>query len=110
MNLNRIQCKDRGLLRELCKEEWGQITLRTVPPGEKAGGHSHPNTDERWWLLQGQAKVLMGNGGAVLIQNFTEDTILWVKAGTWHEIHNVGDVDVVFVFWSSKHYEEQEKS
>ena len=102
----KTRVEDR-YLTELARGSWGQLTLRTVPPGAEVGGHSHPNCDERWWLLQGEAEVVLGDNGRV-VRRFGVDSILWVRAGTWHRIRNVGQEDVVFVFWSELPHEEQE--
>jgi mannose-6-phosphate isomerase-like protein (cupin superfamily) len=106
--LSEIDCGD-GVLRELARGDWGQLTMRTVRPGCEAGGHRHPNTAERWWVVRGRAVVTLDNGllRTELRPHF--DETLRVGAGVWHSIRNEGDEDVILVYWSDKVYEEQEK-
>lgn len=104
--MNEVLCADGGILRELCKESWGQLTLRTVPPGATAGGHRHPNTAERWWVVSGQARVTLDG----VVVEPSRDVTLRVGAGVWHQIENVGGDDVVLVYWSNRWYEDQEKT
>lgn len=111
--LNQVTCADGGTLRELVKEPWGQLTLRTIKPGCKVGRHKHPNTREWFTMVQGEVIVMLRYKG------FSEPTryhissehlsLLNIPPGTWHEVENKSDEEAVLLFWSSEWYENQEK-
>lgn len=105
-----IECKDGGTLRKIARGPWGQITLRTVPPGKTVGGHSHPNTTERWWVAVGQAEILLDFGAWRTILRPVPWDVTLVRPGTFHWLTNVGDCDLMMVYWLDKAHEEQEKS
>ena len=104
-----IVCEDGGILREILRGPWGQLTLRTVPPGKTVGGHSHPNTSELWWVVTGKAEIRLDFGAWETTIRPAPWDVTKVRAGARHWLENLGETDVVFVYWSDKVYEEQEK-
>lgn len=102
--MNEVECGN-GILKEIARGPWGQLTLRTVRPGCSTEPHRHPNTEEVWWVVEGDAVVTVG---AFELRPGRRETVR-VGAGVRHSVRNEGEGDVVFVFWSDKTYEEQEK-
>lgn len=70
-----------------------QMTLMAIPVGEDIGLEVHDDHDQFLRIEQGEAKVQMGPSQDDL--NFEEsasdDYAIFVPAGTWHNIVNVGD-------------------
>ena len=105
-----IKCKGGGTLLEAFKDDDFQLTVRTVPPGTKAGGHLHPKANEVWIVVRGDAVIRRELGlerQAVLVSG-NVPTVIEVPAGTGHEIENVGALDVVLTFWSDRPWEPED--
>lgn len=70
-----------------------QMTLMTIPVGGDVGLEVHEDTDQFLRLEQGKAKVMMGSAKDQLDQEWDaeDDFAIFVPAGTWHNIVNVGD-------------------
>ena len=96
--MNEIVCADGGILQEIARGPWGQLTLRTVPPGKTVGGHGHPNTTERWWVAVGQAEILLGFGAWKTTLRPAPWDVTLVRPGVFHWLANVGQDDVVMVY------------
>ena len=69
-----------------------QMTLMSIPPCEEIGQEMHPDTDQLLRIEQGRAMVKMGNDKDQLHfqQNVFKDDIIFVPAGTWHNVINTG--------------------
>lgn len=111
MSLNDVICADGGRMIELYKQEGrGQITLREIWPGITVGGHKHPKTNEKWWVLCGDASVRLEYPDGVRVMHTIEggaERIIDVPAGTGHEIANKGDGNVWLVFHADKVYDSE---
>lgn len=102
-------CADGGVLYEIYKKQgFGQLAIRTVLPGVTVGGHRHPLTNEIWLIFKGEATVFL---------EFPDRT-RWIKqvsgknwepiklpAGTGHDIKNIGDDEMAFLFFADKLYD-----
>lgn len=70
-----------------------QVTLMSIPVGGDVGLELHPDIDQFLRIEEGTGKVLMGDSEDAL--TFTEtvgaDFAVFVPAGKWHNIVNVGD-------------------
>ncbi len=70
-----------------------QLTLMKIEVGGEVGLEVHPDTDQFLRLEQGKAKVVMGPTEDNLDKEWSaeDDWAIFVPAGTWHNIVNVGD-------------------
>lgn len=70
-----------------------QLTLMSIAVGEDIGLEMHPDTDQFLRLEAGQGIALMGDSKENLYfqQPVTEDSAVFVPAGTWHNIVNTGN-------------------
>lgn len=70
-----------------------QMTLMSIEVGGEIGAEIHADTDQFLRIEQGEAKVVMGDSP----DNMTfeapaeDDFAIFVPAGKWHNIINVGD-------------------
>jgi len=64
----------------------------TIRPGEDIGLEIHPDTDQFLRIEEGQGIVQMGPSKRNLTfrQPVFADTAVFVPAGTWHNITNIG--------------------
>ena len=69
-----------------------QLTVMTIPPGGDIGLEIHPDTDQFLRIEEGQGVVQMGPSQRNLTfrQPVFEDTAIFIPAGTWHNVTNVG--------------------
>ena len=101
------QCPN-GVLYEFFRGEIGQMAIRTVWPGETAGGHKHPITNEWWLVVGGEAVIYLEYPDGIrkiYPVSGQKPTLIYVPAGTGHDIKNVGDGDVIFIFFSDRLYD-----
>lgn len=70
-----------------------QVTLMSIPPGSSIGLEVHPETDQFLRLDGGKGKVQMGPTKDELTfeQEVEDGWAIFVPAGTWHNVINVGD-------------------
>ena len=107
--LNTATCPDGGILRECYKDpDWGQINLRTFPPGSRTEPHLHPHTNEDWYLVRGKLRVTVDQTLS-LYRPFQRDMEggdrLFIPAGSGHVVENVGDEEAVLIYWRSTLYD-----
>lgn len=104
--MKTISCHD-GAMHEVYKDEgWGQLNVRIIEPGGKAGGHKHPHTDEWWMLARGRLWVWLEQTGKGPYSKLLEPgEVIPVSAGRGHAVKNAGDEDAVLVFWRSTIYD-----
>lgn len=70
-----------------------QMTLMTIQVGDDIGLEVHQDHDQFLRIEQGEAKVEMGPSETDLSyqQSASDDFAIFVPAGTWHNVTNVGD-------------------
>ncbi len=70
-----------------------QLTLMSIPVGEDIGLEAHPETDQFLRLDAGRGRVQMGPTKDQLDvdQEVTDGWAIFVPAGTWHNVTNIGD-------------------
>lgn len=71
-----------------------QMTLMSIEVGGEVGLEVHDDHDQFLRVEQGQAKVVMGPAEDNLDfeEVATDDFVILVPAGSWHNIINTGDV------------------
>lgn len=110
-----IQRKDpRGELAELLKSEhFGQIFVSRTRPGITRGNHYHDTKIEKFCVVEGEAVIRFrhvlgeglergGKGGEVLEYRVSgrEFKVVDIPPGYTHSIENVGQSDLITLFWS----------
>ncbi|MFO0971638.1 MAG: MFS transporter [Candidatus Saccharimonadales bacterium] len=67
-----------------------QVTLMTIPPGDDIGLEAHKSIDQLLYIIEGKAKVQMGDREDTLDfeQNVKEGFSVMVPANTFHNIIN----------------------
>ncbi len=98
---------DRGWLSEFIKSEnFGQIFISTTKPGITRGNHWHNTKVEKFFVIKGT--------GEIAFRNVLDDEILYytvkgenpevidIPVGYTHYIKNIGDDELICLFWSSE--------
>jgi len=78
-----------------------------IPPGEDIGLEVHPDTDQFIRIEEGQGMVQMGPSRRNLDfrQPVFKDFAVFVPAGTWHNITNIGRTPMrVYTIYAPPHH------
>lgn len=73
-----------------------QLVLMSLKPGEKIDLELHNNNDQFFRVEAGNARVQMGKTEDDLFfdEEVADDFAILIPAGYWHQITNIGDVDL----------------
>lgn len=101
-----LKTDNRGELAELFKSlQFGQIFVSRTRPGITRGNHYHDLKNEKFCVLQGEAIIRFRNilDGKVIEYPVSgrKWTIVDIPPGYTHSIENIGDSDMVTLFWSN---------
>lgn len=98
---------ERGELTELLKsEKFGQIFISTTKPGITRGNHYHHSKTEKFIVIKGKAKI----GFRKIDEYFSffyevtgeKIEVIDIPPGYTHSITNIGDTELVTLFWSNE--------
>ena len=97
----------RGSLAEFVKSEpFGQIFVSRTKPGITRGNHFHHTKTEKFLVLEGEAVIrfrqIMGNEVLEYLVRGEDYRVLDIPPGYTHSIENVGDGELVTLFWASE--------
>lgn len=102
-------CSEGGFLYEFYRSaDFGQLAVRTVPPGKVAGGHSHNDMREWWLVFRGKALMRLEYPDGIRVMRHVSGTnpeIVPLPPGTGHDIKNIGPDTMAFIFWAEKLYD-----
>ena len=98
---------NRGWLAEFIKSEsFGQIFVSTTKPGITRGDHWHHTKVEKFFVLAGKAEISFRHMITNEIIRYTVEgntpTVVDIPVGYTHNIKNIGDTEVICLFWSSE--------
>lgn len=84
-----------------------QMTLMSIPVGGEIGAEIHDDTDQFLRVEQGAAKVVMGDSedDMTFEAPAEDDFAIFVPAGKWHNVINVGDVPLkIYSIYAPSHH------
>jgi UDP-2-acetamido-2,6-beta-L-arabino-hexul-4-ose reductase len=98
---------DRGSLTELLKSSnIGQIFISKTKAGITRGNHYHHTKVEKFIVLNGKADISFRkiNGIEIIKYSVSGDNIevVDIPPGYTHNIQNIGDEEMIVLFWSSE--------
>jgi UDP-2-acetamido-2,6-beta-L-arabino-hexul-4-ose reductase len=98
---------ERGTLTELIKSKYfGQIFVSTTKPGITRGNHYHHTKVEKFIVIKGRAVINFRQiqSDKILSYEVSGDpiAIVDIPTGYTHEITNVGEDELVVLFWSDE--------
>ena len=102
-----LRTDERGSLFELLKSDhFGQIFVSKTKPGITRGNHSHNTKVEKFTVVSGKAIVRLRH---LITQQRVEYPVdgrdvrvVDIPPGYTHSIENVGDDDMIVLFWASE--------
>jgi UDP-2-acetamido-2,6-beta-L-arabino-hexul-4-ose reductase len=102
-----IRSDSRGSLAEFLKQaNFGQIFVSRTKPGVTRGNHYHHTKTEKFFVVEGDGLIRMRalDGGPV--QEYpvfgSKYQVIDIPPGFTHSITNVGEGEMVTLFWSSE--------
>lgn len=106
-NSLEIKSDARGSLAEFIKQgSLGQIFVSRTKPGITRGNHYHHTKTEKFFVVEGKALIRMRSieGGPVEEYSVTgaEYQVIDIPPGFTHSITNIGEREMVTLFWSSE--------
>jgi UDP-2-acetamido-2,6-beta-L-arabino-hexul-4-ose reductase len=98
---------NRGWLAEFIKsKQFGQIFISRTKPGITRGNHWHHTKIEKFLVIEGQAMIRFRqiNGSDIIEYNVSGDElkVIDIPTGYTHSIENVGETDVITLFWADE--------
>jgi UDP-2-acetamido-2,6-beta-L-arabino-hexul-4-ose reductase len=102
----------RGYLAEFLKSnEAGQVFISRTLPGITRGNHFHDTKTEKFFVLEGKARISLrhlktGEKVDYMIEG-TDCRVVDIPPGYAHSITNIGDRDLVVLFWANEIFDER---
>jgi len=98
---------ERGVLAEFTKSQAaGQIFVSSTRPGVTRGNHYHHTKVEKFLVLKGQGRIALRRVGDDEVHTVCVSgddlRVVDIPTGYTHSISNVGDEDMVTLFWASE--------
>lgn len=98
---------NRGWLTELVKSpQFGQMFVSKTHPGITRGNHWHHTKTEKFIVIQGQAAIRFRKIDEEKVIEYIVDgekpQVLDIPPGYTHSIENIGQDEVITLFWSNE--------
>lgn len=105
----RLKCHadQRGNLAEIIKSPFfGQMFVSRSHPGITRGNHYHHTKTEKFMVIAGEAVIRMRHIESTTVQEFPVKgenyQVIEIAPGYTHSITNVGQSELITLFWSSE--------
>ena len=104
---------ERGYFSELIRNHSkGQVSFSSTKPNITRGNHFHTRKIERFSVIQGEAKIALRKIGSDDMIEFelsgTHPAYVDMPVWTTHNITNIGNKDLITVFWINEHYDPED--
>ena len=101
---------ERGFFAELVKSTcFGQISVSRTKPGVTRGNHWHNSKIEKFIVIEGRAVIRLRKVGTDEVLEYQvsgeELKVVDMPPGYTHSIQNIGDADVLTIFWANEIYD-----
>lgn len=101
----------RGLFTELIRfNSKGQSSFSLTKQGEIRGNHFHTRKIERFSVISGKAKIqlreILSEKKLELILDGQNPSYVDMPVWFTHNIQNIGKNDLITIFWTNEHYED----
>ncbi len=107
-----IRSDDRGCLAEIIKSPgFGQIFVSHTKPGITRGDHYHHTKTEKFVVVEGQGVIRFRHIDRAEVIEYPVSgealRVVDIPPGYTHSIENVGDTEMVTLFWASEPFDPQ---
>ena len=102
----------RGSFSELTRAfSQGQTSFSVTKKGVVRGNHFHTRKIERFSVIKGKAKIklreILSNEKLEFILDGVKPCYIDIPVWYTHNIENIGDEDLITVFWINEHYNDE---
>lgn len=102
-----IRSDERGSLAEFVKQKsMGQIFVSRTKPGVTRGNHYHHTKAEKFFVVGGKGLIRMRGIESSSVQEYAVSgesyRVVDIPPGFTHSIENIGDDEMITLFWSSE--------
>lgn len=102
-----VRADERGSLAEFIKQKSaGQVFVSRTKPGVTRGNHYHHTKTEKFFVVEGQGLIRMRSIESTSVQEYEVSgetyQVVDIPPGVTHSITNIGNRDMVTLFWSSE--------
>lgn len=96
VNIEDLTVQNKNFRTTEWTGQYFQMTVMSLEPGEDIGLEVHNDVDQFIRIEQGEVEVILGKSQDDLDQTHeaSADFAIFIPAGTWHNIKNVGDTEV----------------
>lgn len=103
----KLNVDSRGDLFEWIKsEQFGQVFISTTKPGITRGNHYHHTKTEKFLVIRGEAVIrfrqIESNKVIEYSVSGSAPTVVDIPTGYTHNITNVGDSELITLFWANE--------
>ncbi|MEX2283727.1 MAG: NAD-dependent epimerase/dehydratase family protein [Gemmatimonadota bacterium] len=103
---------ERGVLAELLKSQhFGQVFVSRTRPGITRGDHYHDSKAEKFCVVEGDAVIRFRNILSDEVLEYPVNgrgfRVVDIPPGYTHSIENVGDGEMIVLFWASEVFDPQ---
>ena len=96
-NIKRITLSNRFFRQVIYTGPHSQLVVMTLPAGEEIGEEVHPKTDQLLVIVDGEGEAVLDGKR----QSADEHNIIFVTAGTRHNVKNTGGKELkLFTIYS----------
>jgi UDP-2-acetamido-2,6-beta-L-arabino-hexul-4-ose reductase len=109
----KLHTDNRGSFVEIARTNTsGQFSYSTTKPGITRGNHFHTRKVERFAVIKGKAKISLRKIGTNNVIHYYLDgekpSYVDMPVWTTHNITNIGDDELVTLFWINEPYDEKD--
>lgn len=100
----------RGAFSEIVKtQDSGQLSFFTAHPGITRGGHYHHTKNEKFVVVQGEARfrfrhITTGETSELNVSG-TKPQVVRTIPGWAHDITNIGSSELIVILWANENFE-----
>tara|TARA_Y100000385_G_scaffold272830_1_gene314045 strand:- start:464 stop:808 length:345 start_codon:yes stop_codon:yes gene_type:complete len=89
---DRYTVKDNTELRNLA------LSSTFLTAGKSTTGHAHVGQEEVYFFIEGKGEMeLISTNGERTVEPVTNGSVVLIKDGYFHRVHNTGDLGLYFV-------------
>ncbi len=98
-----------GSIIQLVNKGWNQVNVLESKKGSKRGGHYHKENKELFYIISGEANLILDNGAVEEIMNLKKGDMFLVSPYQMHTFEFLEDTFMVSLYDIGVEYEDGTK-
>lgn len=100
-NYKKQAIENSNFRKVLFTGKYSQIVAMSIPKGEEIGEETHPDTDQLFFFVDGEADAILNGESKRVIEN----DVVFVPSGTIHNFKSIGNRDLKLItIYSPPHH------